>query len=325
MIMYTVLIVEDELLVSIGLRNMISWSDLDMVIIGEARNGSEGLELYRSKHPDVILTDIKMPVMDGLEMIEQIRKEDEVTKIVVLSAYEDYELVRQAFKMGISDYILKLKMMPKDVENIICKIHQELCSYSAEQKLQLQERGQEVQAVWRDNVLEKCRDYIVHNALSWEEFLPLAEGNQLTEGGLAVGFMKVIPFGRSINKEDMQKKQIILDLVQSILSEENRGIVIKENAYQYILVFRFADVGAGEERQKRLEALLHKIHSILRTYINGIAALGISTFSDACEDLNKLYCEATAAYKEAVFLEEKWLLYGSKFVQCRYGEELKKI
>ena len=85
--MYRVLIVEDEMLVAVGLKNLINWSDMNMTVIGDARNGKQGLELYHQKKPDIILTDLKMPVMDGLDMISEIRKNDTKTRIIVLSSY----------------------------------------------------------------------------------------------------------------------------------------------------------------------------------------------------------------------------------------------
>ena len=117
--MYKVMIVEDEVIVRVGLRNMISWSDLNMTVVGEAQNGKIGLQMYYEKKPDIILTDIKMPVMTGLDMMKQIRRTDTATRIVILTSYEDFELVRQAFQLGISDYILKLEMFPEDLQKVM--------------------------------------------------------------------------------------------------------------------------------------------------------------------------------------------------------------
>ena len=69
---YKVLIVEDEVLVRGGLKSVISWGKLGMEIIGDAANGRAALEIYEKDRPDIILTDIKMPVMDGLEMLSLI-------------------------------------------------------------------------------------------------------------------------------------------------------------------------------------------------------------------------------------------------------------
>ena len=91
---YKVLIVEDEVLVRGGLKSVIGWEKLGMEIIGDAANGKQALEIYEADKPDVILTDIKMPVMDGLELIARIREKDEKTKIVILTCYEEFEYLQ---------------------------------------------------------------------------------------------------------------------------------------------------------------------------------------------------------------------------------------
>ena len=141
--MYTVLIVEDEILVSVGLRNMIDWSDVNMQVIGEAQNGKQGLQMYYEYKPDIILTDLKMPVMDGMEMIEQIRRHDTTTKIIVLSCHEEFELVRQAFKMGISEYILKVEILPEELKKILQRVQHDLEKESVKDKTQTEEARME--------------------------------------------------------------------------------------------------------------------------------------------------------------------------------------
>lgn len=72
-----ILIVEDEVLVRCGLRSMVNWEKLGLDVIGDASNGKEALEIYEKEKPDIVMTDIKMPVMDGLELIEKIREQDQ--------------------------------------------------------------------------------------------------------------------------------------------------------------------------------------------------------------------------------------------------------
>lgn len=73
----------------------------------EATNGLEALELYKMHEPDIILTDIKMPLMDGLEFISKVREDNKETAIIVLSAYSDHEKLLKAIPLGLSDYIIK--------------------------------------------------------------------------------------------------------------------------------------------------------------------------------------------------------------------------
>ena len=121
-----VLIVEDEVLVRLGLKSVIRWGDMGMEIIGEAANGVQALEIYEKSRPDIILTDIKMPVMDGLEMLARIREKDNVTRVVVLTCYEEFKYLQSAMRMGISDYILKLQMKPAEIETVMAKIREEI-------------------------------------------------------------------------------------------------------------------------------------------------------------------------------------------------------
>ena len=112
--MYRVLIAEDEVFVRLGLKMSVEWEKMDMRVIADAANGQQAWDIYEKEHPDIILTDIRMPVMDGMELIRRIRERDRETRIVILSCLEEFQLVREAISMGVSDYILKLTMTPED-------------------------------------------------------------------------------------------------------------------------------------------------------------------------------------------------------------------
>lgn len=102
------IIVDDERIGREGLLDFIDWgTDYGIEIAGTAANGLEGYELYRSVRPDIVLTDIKMPIMTGIEMAEKIREDDKTVKIVFLSAYSDFSYAQKALKTGIDDYLLK--------------------------------------------------------------------------------------------------------------------------------------------------------------------------------------------------------------------------
>lgn len=104
--MYKVLIVEDEELVRRGLSLLTHWSEFDMELIGEAENGAEGLEMALKLRPDVILTDIRMPMMTGIEMIDAIQK-TYYPVFIILTAYTDFDYAQKALKMKVTDYLVK--------------------------------------------------------------------------------------------------------------------------------------------------------------------------------------------------------------------------
>ena len=101
-----VLIADDHAIVREGVRALLKLSD-DIEVVGEAANGQEAIEAARDLSPDVILMDIAMPGLGGLEATLEIRKENPSAKILVLTQYEDREYIRRFLKAGVSGYVLK--------------------------------------------------------------------------------------------------------------------------------------------------------------------------------------------------------------------------
>lgn len=106
--MHKVLIVDDEIFVRKGLINLLDWSSLQFEICGEAENGAEALDLIKQLRPDLVIVDIRMPVLDGLELIRQVHEQgDYQPAFIILSGYPDFSYAQQAFRYKVSDYILK--------------------------------------------------------------------------------------------------------------------------------------------------------------------------------------------------------------------------
>lgn len=114
--LYTLLIVDDEEIEREGMAQFIPWDTYGMKVVGTARNGAEGLEKIAKYKPDLAIVDIKMPVMNGIEMIRKAKEQYPDMTFVVLSGYGDYEFTSQAMELGVRHYILKpcdeAKMIP---------------------------------------------------------------------------------------------------------------------------------------------------------------------------------------------------------------------
>ncbi len=117
--MFKVFLVEDEIVVREGIRNNINWEQYGFHFAGDASDGELALPLIRQIQPDLLITDIKMPFMDGLALIELIRKEIPKTKIVIISGYDDFSYAQQAISMGVEQYLLKPIAKEKMVEILI--------------------------------------------------------------------------------------------------------------------------------------------------------------------------------------------------------------
>ena len=123
--MIKVLVVEDEKIIREGLIESISWELLNCEVVGQGRNGQEGLELIKTLNPDLVITDIKMPILDGLEMIEQAMQNGFEFKAIILSSYSEFEYAKRGIQLGVLDYILK----PLDEEILLETIEKFRCNF----------------------------------------------------------------------------------------------------------------------------------------------------------------------------------------------------
>jgi two-component system response regulator YesN len=105
--MYKVFFVDDEAAMRAGLRDSISWERSDFTLVGEAPDGELALSLISETLPDILITDVKMPFMDGLELSRRVTRTMPWVKIVILSGHDEFEYAKQAIKIGVSEYLLK--------------------------------------------------------------------------------------------------------------------------------------------------------------------------------------------------------------------------
>jgi two-component system response regulator YesN len=117
---HSVIIVDDNPLIRMGLPSLISWEALDAKVIGSARDGDEAIGLCRSKSPDIVVTDIRMPGKDGLYLLDFLQREFPNVSTIVISAYDEFKYAKRALEAGSTNYLLK-PINPKELEKALAK------------------------------------------------------------------------------------------------------------------------------------------------------------------------------------------------------------
>ncbi|SDS38295.1 two-component system, response regulator YesN [Paenibacillaceae bacterium GAS479] len=134
--MWKILLVEDEVFVRRKLRKLIQWEKHGFTVAGEASDGEEALELIHQIQPELVITDIMMPGMDGLELLRQVRSEGVNCRFVMLTCMGEFEYARKALELGASGYVLKLSMSIAEMEDMLHKTGKEIERSTQQEQLE---------------------------------------------------------------------------------------------------------------------------------------------------------------------------------------------
>lgn len=163
--MFTLLIVDDEHIIRQGLRNAINWEEYGISIVGDVSTGIEAIAFIEAYNPDIVITDIKMPGLSGLELIKTIYESNSQIKFIVLSGYDDFEFVKESIKYDVENYLLKPvqeEELKETIEEVVKKI---------EKGLKSQYWSSQGQVVLKGNILNR----LVANKISYSEFRDKSE------------------------------------------------------------------------------------------------------------------------------------------------------
>lgn len=111
---YKIFIIDDEPMIIKGLQQLVPWDEINCEISGTAKNGEEGLEKIKANTPDIVISDIRMPKLSGLEMIEALKDVSGDMKFIILTGHRDFDYAKKAINLGVVEYLLK----PTNIEDI---------------------------------------------------------------------------------------------------------------------------------------------------------------------------------------------------------------
>lgn len=291
--MHKVMVVDDEPIVRLALKSLANWEKHDFDLSFEASNGKQALEILEA-NPDIeiVVTDINMPVMDGLELISRLKELEKSIGIVVLSAYDDYNFVRQAFKLGVMDYILKTDMEPDNILKILKGI------VSRIKKADLS--GIEKAAQERDTKLIKkmfLKELIELDEVSAPESRAADLNLHICKDCNVVCCLLIDGYKEVNERYDGSSQKLLTASVQNavnqILTETKSGEVLSVAPEEYIIFLSFPNISSSHIREKIVE-LLGKIKYSLRVYINVSVSIGVSTVKTGLAEMKQLYKEASA-------------------------------
>lgn len=205
--MLRVFLVEDESIIRETLRDTMPWARCGYTFVGEAADGEMALPLIRKAKPDVLITDIRMPFMDGLAMSKLVLQEFPDMKIIIISGYDDFEYARQAIRIGVEQYLLK-PITKANLMNVLREVREKIQQERAQQSYQAQFRqdSQEYEQYARRSFMER----VVAGQLSVQQIYEdaAALGLDLRAQSYCLAFFSVL--GEAYSESDAQIREALL-------------------------------------------------------------------------------------------------------------------
>lgn len=195
--MYKILIVDDEPLMRRGIKSLVDFKELNIDEVFEASNGEEALETFKNTKIDLVLCDINMPKINGLDFAREIKKINPSVKVALITGYNYFDYAQQAIKIGVDDYILK-PVSKSDVTEVIIKLTKKIESEKNQSKLNevvttlLKDNGLSKENTYKDEISKIIDEKIGDDTFSLQV---LADDMGFSSGYLSALFKKL--FGKS--------------------------------------------------------------------------------------------------------------------------------
>ena len=294
--METVIIVDDEKLIREGIKKNIDWEKLNLYLLGEAENGLDAIYMIEQHVPDIILLDICMPMMDGLELAKAIKQRYPRTSIVMVTGYDEFNFVREALTIGVEDYILK----PITKE----KISEAIKSVQEKRKSNIG-KGSEVEKLGKLMFEKKvCAIFRGKDESLQTEALPLSFDINADLFCVAILGIKEI-FGecwsKALNKSDLINFSI-LNITNELLLEKRMGFAILTEDGDIAIVFSAED---EEDEYRNIIEMAEEIIEEIENYIQIQVCMGIGAYKTKLKGLHKSFESARIAFDFRLLDEAK--------------------
>ncbi|XEC94167.1 response regulator [Paenibacillus tarimensis] len=304
--MMKVLIVDDELLMRIGLKSMISWEEHGFTVAGEASNGREALDLAQTDPPDLIITDIKMPVMDGIELIRQASLRLKSCRYVILSCMEEFRYVKDAMKLGAVDYLIKSDLKQHQLFEVLGRIRQ-----LAKDDESLRRNSTPMAGAYQQTVgylKESAFKELISGLKSERDFMEdmKALNVRLQPEPLHVMMLSIDRFekirSKYVEKDEKLLRYSIVNILEEIIpSKWNKEIIIESSREYLVFVNPDSREAAEVAWKESADRLCRKIIEAMCDFMNLSVTVGVSTVVSGYSRLKAACKEADNAVRERFF------------------------
>lgn len=284
-----VIIVDDEEIIREGIQKHIPWEELGYELVGTAGNGMEALKLFLREEIDLLVTDICMPVMDGLELLKNVNESYPLTRSIVLSGHDEFNYAQQCLKLGVKDYVLK-PITPRELKHLLRKMKEELEREEQEKnfKESLKKHMEESLPVLREKFLNEwvCQpmeEEKINSKFSTLLMNPLLQPYQVL----------LLQLDHSNQEEEQLLQFAITEIVKEYFLKYPNMVIFSNFKGQTVLVLTGSSTNVYSDAP--LFSLLQEAKELIQKRLNVTVTVGIGNPVHYKKDVHLSFKEATDA------------------------------
>lgn len=294
--MYKLLLVDDEQIVRRNIIKKIDWERYGFSIAGEAENGREALEIIEVTNLDVIITDIEMPLMNGLELSKIIREKYPLIKIVLLTGFDEFKYAQQAINLNVMEYILK-PISAESLGKVLVKLKNQIDKQISDMEdiKVLKEHYFASLPVMKINFFNT----LIRNKLSEEEVLSKADylGMELREKQFAAVVVNICKrsmcLGTFSKEDDELVRFAVQNTAEEIITRRNLGFVFLHD--NYVIILCSSTVKNKRMFFNEIFNALEEIRQSIEKFIKLLVVFGVGKICTSAEHIKESFSSALAA------------------------------
>lgn len=296
--MYKLILVDDEEEVRKGIIQKIKWEQYGFKLVGEAENGREALEMAEKYTPDVVITDIKMPFMDGLQLSEELRKRFPTIKIIILTGFDKFEYAQKAVNLNVVEYALK-PVSAKEFIEVLLRVKSQI------DEEMLKKKDMEVLEEYYVKSLpilkEKFLTYLITSKLSKDEIQEKCKnyninlnGNRFVVAAINIDSKVTYKDKKNNNSNEVDlNKFAVLNIIEEILCKNQRGMVFIHNEL-IVLISPYLEEDRGFIFNS-IHSTLEEIRQNIEKYLKFTITIGLGTIINDVSHISDCYQNAILA------------------------------
>ncbi|MCM8709488.1 response regulator [Clostridium sp. SYSU_GA19001] len=305
---YKLLIVDDEVEVRKGIIDKIDWEAIGFEIVGEAENGKEALEIFEKTLPDVLLTDINMPFMNGLELSSIVREKYPTTKIIVVTGYDEFEYAHKAIKLNVLEYILR-PISASELTEILIKTKKKIDAEILEKENMetLREHFRKSLPILKEKFLAS----LITSTLTKEEIEEKSKiynidlkGNSYTVSIVSIDFST---YEKRFENEKELWKFSVLNIVEEIAAKYNLGVAFI-NDETVVIISNFKDYEREKIIEKNFNAL-EELRQTIEKFLKFTVTIGIGSICCDITRISQSHENALAALDYKIIMGNNRLIW----------------